>query len=375
MAGRLVGKFIEDNTIQAVKLTDNAIEARHMSTTAKVAVKQSKILLWADQINSFTTSSSQSDTVTDEVFSVAGTKKTGGGSSALGLVTTTPYNKGGLQDSDTKDHIKDTNGNQVYARLTATDTSKTGTATFTKNSTTVTGSGTLFTTELAPGDYIKLDSNGTVGKVQSITDDTTLTLASNYEGESGTGAFSAVVLTLSYYVFSSGSEVAHSMSGETIDFQVIEAFDLDNVPASAPLSNIGFAEAVTAAHNHDDRYYTETELSDTGIVNVGAALIGVDSAAIAGANSVEVQGALEDIAHTHHNETKVITTQNVIPDLANPPKWPNEIDLYVGGLHQPKENYSVSGLTITWNAGVAGFNIDPGDQVEVSYDADATGGP
>jgi hypothetical protein len=59
--------------------------------------------------------------------------------------------------------------------------SLTGTATFTSGSTSVTGAGTTFNTELANGDKLVLQSSpGTVrGQVQSITNNTQLTLAAN----------------------------------------------------------------------------------------------------------------------------------------------------------------------------------------------------
>jgi hypothetical protein len=56
----------------------------------------------------------------------------------------------------------------------------TGTLTATNGITTVTGSGTTFTTQVAFGDYLTL--NGVSCKVQSVTNNTTLVLSSNYTG-------------------------------------------------------------------------------------------------------------------------------------------------------------------------------------------------
>lgn len=61
----------------------------------------------------------------------------------------------------------------------------TGTLTATNNSTTVTGSGTSFTTQIAFGDYLSL--NGLLYKVQSITNNTTLVLSSAYTGTTSSG--------------------------------------------------------------------------------------------------------------------------------------------------------------------------------------------
>lgn len=75
----------------------------------------------------------------------------------------------------------------------AETTSITGTPTFTNGNPTVTGSGTLFTTELAVGDYIQLDADGVSVKVDSITNNTSLELVENYMGTGGTGAGSKVM--------------------------------------------------------------------------------------------------------------------------------------------------------------------------------------
>ena len=61
----------------------------------------------------------------------------------------------------------------------------TGTLTATNNSTTVTGSGTSFTTQIAFGDLLLL--NGLLCKVQSVTNDTTLVLSSAYTGTTTVG--------------------------------------------------------------------------------------------------------------------------------------------------------------------------------------------
>ncbi len=63
----------------------------------------------------------------------------------------------------------------------------TGTATFTSGSMAVTGTGTLFTTELSPGDILMFQAtSGTVrGTVATITDDTHLTLVANAATNAG----------------------------------------------------------------------------------------------------------------------------------------------------------------------------------------------
>lgn len=70
----------------------------------------------------------------------------------------------------------------------------TGTVTLTNGSTSVTGSGTAFTTELAVGDYVYLNAQKTqLGKVASIGSNTALTLTANYGGTTGSGAASKIL--------------------------------------------------------------------------------------------------------------------------------------------------------------------------------------
>jgi len=69
----------------------------------------------------------------------------------------------------------------------------TGTPTFTPASSAVTGVGTLFTTELAPGSVIFLDADDLWVRVDSITSDTALVLVLPYGGAGGAGASSITV--------------------------------------------------------------------------------------------------------------------------------------------------------------------------------------
>lgn len=68
----------------------------------------------------------------------------------------------------------------------------TGTLTLTNGSTAVTGSGTLFTTELEEGDQIILDADETWATISSIESATALTLTAAYTGTGGSGDGSEV---------------------------------------------------------------------------------------------------------------------------------------------------------------------------------------
>lgn len=62
-----------------------------------------------------------------------------------------------------------------------------GTVTFTNGSATVTGSGTVFASELSPNDYLWLEADKVWARVSSIASDTSLTLTAVYSGTGGTG--------------------------------------------------------------------------------------------------------------------------------------------------------------------------------------------
>lgn len=82
-----------------------------------------------------------------------------------------------------------TGGDEVRVAKSPANTALTGTITFTLGSTGITGSGTLFTTELAVGDYIQGgDSNWY--EVVTITDNTTAALYKVYSSTTQSGVSS-----------------------------------------------------------------------------------------------------------------------------------------------------------------------------------------
>ncbi|MFZ2193000.1 MAG: hypothetical protein WAV31_02050, partial [Candidatus Moraniibacteriota bacterium] len=78
----------------------------------------------------------------------------------------------------------------------------TGTLTFTNGSTAVSGVSTLFTTQVAAGDFIWLDADSTWTEVASITSNTALVLTGNYSGTGGAGAGS-----VRKYNFTKGEQI------------------------------------------------------------------------------------------------------------------------------------------------------------------------
>jgi hypothetical protein len=71
-------------------------------------------------------------------------------------------------------------------------TALTGTITFIDGSATVTGSGSDFTSEVAAGDEIQLDADGTLVRVSSVETNTSLTLSNLYNDTGGGGASSLI---------------------------------------------------------------------------------------------------------------------------------------------------------------------------------------
>lgn len=87
------------------------------------------------------------------------------------------------------------NANSYLAVGDGGPTALTGTLAVTNGSTAVTGTSTLFTTELAVGDYIYLNAQKTqLGKVASITNNTALVLTANYGGTTASGAAASKIL-------------------------------------------------------------------------------------------------------------------------------------------------------------------------------------
>ena len=79
-----------------------------------------------------------------------------------------------------------TGGDEVRVAKSPEPTALTGTLSFTNNSTAVTGSGTAFNTELAPGDFIK-GGDGYWWEVVSIASATSATLYQKYSGTTESG--------------------------------------------------------------------------------------------------------------------------------------------------------------------------------------------
>lgn len=103
----------------------------------------------------------------------------------------------------------------------AAPSSLTGTMEFTTDGVGVTGTGTSFTTELSAGDYIWLDSDAIPVKVESVTDNTNLVLASGYAGVGGGGSASKVdVVTVKISVAEDNKLLGYTVNPVSVMFVV-----------------------------------------------------------------------------------------------------------------------------------------------------------
>lgn len=322
---QLAGKQLKNTTITATQLAANAVTDTKLDSTAKQSVLESKRLGSPVIFTAFSAGNSTSAVATDKAVPSSTSKKTNGGASADGIVTTAPNNSCKIREAASNDPIRDGSNRQVFGRLSRTLTGLTGTLTFTNGNATVTGVGTSFTTELVAGDYIQLDSDGTAVKILTVDSNTSLTLTAVYPAPSGSGASSKVVLTLSYFVDIAGVETAHTMSNQTIEVEFQEAFDLFDIPFGSILAGQSFFDLSSAP-------------ATTEIVDPFAA-------------------------------ENVTVGNNFTGTLSQTPADVSKVHMYVNGIRQRAgagHDFTVSGTTVSWLA-TADFNIETTDEVIFVY--------
>lgn len=120
------------------------------------------------------------------------------------------------------------NSNAYIGVGSGNPTSLAGTVSVTNGSTTVTGSGTSFTSALNVGDMIKVDADGTWYKVAAIGSNTSLTLETAYAGTTASGqaatkeplSASQTDLQASTNKFRKGMDATYpQVSGQTVTFR------------------------------------------------------------------------------------------------------------------------------------------------------------
>lgn len=333
---KVIGDVIATGTIVGTHLSTNAkqttLEYKYMA--AYIKATEIPIVGSSTNVTSYFAASSQA-------------KKTGGSESAKGMITSGSFNFCQIVDTSTQEPYEDENHSDIKGRLTVANTSLTGTIELTASSTAVVGTDTLFSLELAADEWIKLDSDGVLRQIDSITDNTHLTLKSASD-VSGTGAASKVVLTLTYYSYPAGEETAYTFGNDTIDVYFPEYFSLYDIPSTTLLSLTALADGLPADHTHDG-YVTTAALAST-TDPTGGSLVGLDITNIIGASSTNLQELLEEISFLPCFEVLTIATENEIPNLTYYPVVDNTVLLiYSGIIQEYTVDYTVSGKAITWN--------------------------
>lgn len=112
------------------------------------------------------------------------------------------------------------NGGNNYSKSEVSDATPTGTLTSTLGSTTITGTGTLFTAEVVSGQVLKTSNGNTIGTVTSIPDDTTIQLLST----------ASIDYSGSYQIWNGSTIVFTNGGGSTAKAEaVIETGVIDSV--------------------------------------------------------------------------------------------------------------------------------------------------
>ncbi len=99
-----------------------------------------------------------------------------------------------------------------------------GTLTFTPGSSIVTGTDSLFTTELRSGDYIMLEADGLPVEVESVESDASLTLTTDYPGAGGSGPGRRVAVALIPENAKNGTVVDLTLAAQ--DTRILQVTDI-----------------------------------------------------------------------------------------------------------------------------------------------------
>jgi hypothetical protein len=142
----------------------------------------------------------------------------GGSESVPGMVTTGSYNYVAVYEGNSRLR---SNGALVWGRLTVVAGVITGTLTCTKRSMAVVGVGTSFLTALAPGQLIRLNGAAEAhwAEIDTIEDNTHLTLVRGYRGTTGSGAAQYGDWQVAFYT---GEATVESVA-TTVEIHALEA--------------------------------------------------------------------------------------------------------------------------------------------------------
>ena len=169
--------------------------------------------------------------------------------------------------------------------------SLTGNFTFTQNNNAVTGSGTLFTTELVKGDYLYDNNNNLIGIVDNIASNTSLTLysGSNITGVNQTPIWKNINIWYSLFqnlqaeiygqVFPTSTETLSlkceiiDIAGNLLPFNNKQTFFKIKISQTcSDTSSVASTDYGVAFYSIDQMYYLKNELTSNSTVEIKSAL-------------------------------------------------------------------------------------------------------
>ena len=127
---------------------------------------------------------------------------------------------------------------------------QTGTVSVTNGSATVTGSGTLFSANVAAGDLFTIVGDNAWYEVASVSSNTSLTLSANYAGTTGSGKSYAISRD-----FTTRLELPYPQKGDIETASLIKrAFEQIDTETSIAKANFGATSAPTVNDDTGDGY-------------------------------------------------------------------------------------------------------------------------
>jgi len=398
---QIKGKLLSDNSIDALKISDNAIENRHLLSATKKEILNYKLVRTYREINPITTSLASSDLISEAIYNALTIKKFHGNETTDGILTNNSAIDKCLIRKVT-DHsviFKDTY--PVYGRCRKIENALSGTLTC-DNTIIINGSGTLFLTELGVGNIIELP-NGECRKVLAVNSDIELVIDLPTT-EPTIGQSQKIELLVDYKFFNIAEQTYTFENTEIIDILVPEMVGIDNASYDFSTKYISwqvFGNASSSPGTTPSNLFVvdvKTIVTENVIPDLNAVPSDVDSVFmfvngvhqrlnfdffISGVavswNPTNAGFDLEPLMIVEFkylsgtvlsfpSDQKTIITQNIIPDLDNFPLDENSVMMFISGVGQRINfDFVVSGKSVLWNENNAGFNLDPGMLIDFRY--------
>lgn len=212
------------------------------------------------------------------------------------------------------------------------ETTLTGTLTFSKDSTAVTGSGTAFESECTAGQFIRRSTDTLCYRIASVTSDTALVLAEEYQGTSGADTEDATCYRGTDEVAYVWYGAQHEMGGSSGSLPArLDELAIKGGAAYAALDFAGKGRAQI-----QDAFDKLTDV-DTALDNVATRIAAAVTDLTTGAASI---GLKATEANTAIGNMTARLTQ-AIADIASARTYMNKVN--VGGPNVPEEYLGAGG--------------------------------